>query len=139
MPPGTPDLTRSQIGYAYDPGLPALVTVDPGATLVVETHDARAGALDDREPGTLFELPRPPAQGNPITGPIGVRGARPGDALVITILAIDVEPAGWAGGHAHVNPLAPGRVPRPLGRRVAIRDGQVVFSERFVLPLRPMI
>ena len=134
-----PDLTRQQIGYAYDPRLAPLLTIDPGATVVIETHDARAGALDDREPGTLFELPKPPAQGNPITGPIAIRGAHPGDALAITILAIDVEPAGWAGGHAHVNPLSPGRVPRPLGRRVAIKDGRVHFSERFVLPLRPMI
>lgn len=134
-----PDLTRTQIGYAYDPALAPLLTVDPGAVVVLETHDARAGALDDREPGTLFELPKPPGQGNPITGPVAVRGARPGDALAVTIEAIDVEPAGWAGGHAHVNPLAPGRVQRPLGRRVAIRDGQVHFSDRFVLPLRPMI
>jgi amidase len=134
-----PDLTRTQIGYAYDPALAPLLTIDPGTTVVLETHDARAGALDDREPGTLFELPKPPGQGNPITGPVAVRGAQPGDALAVTIEAIDVEPAGWAGGHAHVNPLAPGRVQRPLGRRVAIRDGQVHFSDRFVLPLRPMI
>jgi amidase len=134
-----PDLTRTQIGYAYDPALAPLLTIDPGTAVVLETHDARAGALDDREPGTLFELPKPPGQGNPITGPVAIRGARPGDALAVTIEAIDVEPAGWAGGHAHVNPLAPGRVQRPLGRRVAIRDGQVHFSDRFVLPLRPMI
>jgi amidase len=134
-----PDLTRDRIGYAYDPSLAPLLTVDPGTTVTLETHDARAGALDDREPGTLFELPKPPGQGNPITGPVAVRGARPGDALAVTIEAIDVEPAGWAGGHAHVNPLAPGRVQRPLGRRVAVRDGQVHFSDRFVLPLRPMI
>lgn len=134
-----PDLLRTQIGYAYDPALAPLLTIDPGTTVVVQTHDARAGALDDREPGTLFELPKPPAQGNPLTGPIAVRGAQPGDALVVTIVAIDVEPAGWAGAHAHVNPLAPGRVPRPLGRRVAIRDGRVHFSDLIVLPLRPMI
>jgi amidase len=134
-----PDLTRDRIGYAYDPSLAPLLTVDPGTTVTLETHDARAGALDDREPGTLFELPKPPGQGNQITGPVAVRGARPGDALAVTIEAIDVEPAGWAGGLAHVNPLAPGRVQRPLGRRVAVRDGQVHFSDRFVLPLRPMI
>lgn len=134
-----PRLTRDRIGYAYDPALAPVIAIDPGATVVVETHDARAGLLDDRDPGTLFELPKPPPQGNPVTGPIGVRGARPGDTLAVTIIAIDVEPAGWAGGHAHVNPLAPGRVPRPLGRRVAIADGEVRFSDRFVVPLRPMI
>jgi amidase len=132
-------LRRDRLEYAYDPVTAPRVELQPGDEIVVETHDARAGLLDDREPGTLFELPRPPAQGNPLTGPIAVAGARPGDALLVSILDITVAPAGWAGGHAHVNPLAPGRVPRPLGRRVAI-DGQAVrFSDRFILPLRPMI
>ena len=132
-------LDRDPLRYAYDPAVPPRLEVHPGSEVVVETHDARAGRLDDRAPGTLFELPRPPEQGNPLTGPIAVAGARPGDAVVVTILDISVESAGWAGGHAHVNPLAPGRVPRPLGRRVAI-DGQLVrFSDRFTLPLRPMI
>jgi amidase len=74
-----------------------------------------------------------------LTGPIAVEGAQPGDTLTVTIVTIDLEPAGWAGGHAHVNPLSPGRVPRPIGRRVAVDDGMVRFSERFSLPARPMV
>lgn len=132
-------LRADVLAYAYDPGREPLATLDPGDVLTLETSDARAGSLDDRAPGTLFELPRPPAQGNPLTGPIAVRGARPGDALAVRIDAIDVASAGWAGGHTHVNPLAPGRVERPLGRRVAVSDGVVHFSESFRLPARPMI
>jgi amidase len=74
-----------------------------------------------------------------VTGPIAIEGAQAGDALLVAIEAIELDAAGWAGGHAHVNPLGPGRVPRPLGRRVAVRDGRVEFSERFVLPAAPMI
>jgi amidase len=132
-------LRRDRLGYAYDRDCEPVVRVQSGDLVEVETHDARAGALDDREPGTLFELPRPPAQGNPLTGPIAIEDAQPGDTLLVTIVRIDLAPAGWAGGHAHVNPLAPGRVPRPLGRRVAVDDGMVLFSERFRLPARPMV
>lgn len=133
-------LTRDQLQPAYDAAVAPRARVRPGDAFVVETHDARGGALDDRAVGSLFELPKPdPARGNPLTGPIAIESAQPGDTLVVDVIAIDTEPVGWAGGHAHVNPLAPGRVPRPLGRRVAVTDGTVHFSERFSLPARPMI
>lgn len=132
-------LGREIVGYAYDPGIEPRATIDPGDEVIIETYDARAGALDDREPGSLFELPRPPGQGNPVTGPVAIAGAEPGDTLVVEIVAIELAAAGWAGGHAHVNPLAEGRVTRPLGRRVAVVDGVVRFSDRFSLPARPMI
>jgi amidase len=134
-----PRLARDRTGYAYDPALEPLLTLRPGEEAVVETHDARAGLLDDREPGSLFPLPLPPPRGNPVTGPIAIEGARPGDALLVEVRDVQVADAGWTGGHAHVNPLAPGRVTRPLGRRVAIEGDAVRFSERFSLPLRPMV
>jgi len=134
-----PHIRPPDLAYAYDPGRSPLGSVAPGDELILETSDARAGSLDDRLPGTLFELPRPPGQGNPLTGPVAIEGASPGDTLLVEILAIDVAAAGWAGGHAHVNPLAEGRVSRPLGRRVAVDDGVVRFSDRFEIAARPMI
>ena len=132
-------LEPNPLRYAYDPATSPLSHVSVGEIICLRTRDARAGSLDDREPGSLFELPRPPAQGNPLTGPISVRDARPGDTLLVEILDIELDAAGWAGGHRHVNPLAEGRVRRPLGRRIAIDDGLARFSERFEIPIRPMV
>jgi amidase len=133
-------LTRDTIGYLYDPSLPPRAIVSPGATVVFETHDARAGVLLDRGPGSLFELPLPtPGKGNPLTGPLLVEGAEPGDALVVAIEQITLDEAGWCGGHAHVGPLAPGRIPRPLGRICSAGDGEVQFSAAITLPSAPMI
>ena len=140
--PGTPGtrLTRDSIGYYYDRSAIPVATVGSGATIVFETHDARAAALFDRPVGSLFELPKPdPERGNPLTGPLAIRGAKPGDALVVNVLAIETVGPGWAGGHAHVNPLAAGRVPRPLGRICDVRDGVVHFSDALSFPARPMI
>lgn len=133
-------ISAEHIGYHYDPALAPALTVDPGTTVEFETLDARAGALYDRPVGTLFELPRPSGgKSNPITGPLAVRGAMPGDALAIQIDQIDVVSPGWGGGHAYVNPLSPGRVPRALARIMSVQDGVIQFSERITIPARPML
>jgi len=133
-------LSSEHIGYHYDPSLSPVLTVAPGTEVIFDTLDARAGALYDRPVGSLFELPRPAAgKSNPITGPLAIEGAEPGDALVVDILSIDVVPPGWGGGHAYVNPLGPGRVPRALGRIIDVSEGIVHFSERISFPANPML
>ncbi len=133
-------ISAEHIGYHYDAALPPVLTVDAGATVEFETLDARAGALFDRPVGTLFELPRPNAgKSNPLTGPLAIRGARHGDALAVRIEQIDVVNPGWGGGHAYVNPLGPGRVPRALARIVDVQDGRIQFSERISIPANPML
>jgi amidase len=135
-----PRISADSIGNHYDPSLPPALTVDPGTTVEFETLDARAGALYDRPVGTLFDLPLPTAgKSNPITGPLAIRGARPGDALAIHVEQIDVTNPGWGGGHAYVNPLWPGRIPRALARIVDVQDGMVRFSEHITFPAAPML
>ena len=135
-----PTLRRNIVQYSYAAEQAPRLTVDPGTTVRFETWDARAGALLDRAAGTPFELPRPePGRGNPLTGPLAVKGAAPGDVLLVTIDDITCISPGWCGGHAHVGPLPKGRIPRPLGR-VCTHDGVLVnYSDDVKLPLSPMI
>lgn len=133
-------ITRDIVSYYYEVADPPRLDVPPGETVVFETWDARAGALLDRPPGVPFELPLPtPGRGNPLTGPLAVRGAEPGDALVIRIDRIECLSPGWCGGHAHVGPFPEGRVPRPVGRVCAIEDGLIRYSDRVLLPVQPMV
>jgi len=133
-------LNRDVVSYSYDSSLPARAAVSPGSTVIFETHDARAGVLLDRDRGSVFELPLPtPGRGNPLTGPLHVEGAEPGDALVVRIDSIVLDEAGWCGGHAHVGPLEHGRIPQPLGRVCPADASQVHFSEAIKLPAAPMI
>src|SRR5918911_5110552 len=98
-------LARASVGFFYDAAAAPLATVDPGSSVVFETQDARAGAMFVHPPGELVDLPRPPVgRGNPVTGPLAVRGAEPGSALVVDVLAIQTISPGWCGGHAHVHP-----------------------------------
>jgi amidase len=114
--------------------------VRPGDVVRLDTHDARSGALLDRLPGTPFPLPLPtPGAGNPVTGPVYVEGARPGDALVVDVLSIECGPVGWCGGHAHVGAVPAGRVPEAVGRTCRVTPEGIEFGPGIVLPLRPMI
>jgi amidase len=136
----TERIPRDQIGYFYDARVPAVLSVRPGTTVVFETQDARGGAMFANPVGELVDLPRPPVgRGNPVTGPLEILGARPGDALIVDVLDIQTVSPGWCGGHAHMGPLAEGRIPRARGRVCAVADGAVQFSSSIRLDEQPMI
>jgi amidase len=133
-------IAREHTGYLYDAAVQPILAVDPGTAVLFETQDARGGAMFNHPVGTLVDLPRPtPGRGNPVTGPLAVRGAQPGDALVVDVVDIQTISPGWCGGHAHVHPLAPGRIPRARGRVCAVEDGQIRFSDTIVVASEPMI
>src|SRR5205823_5514081 len=114
-------ITATSRAYAYDASLEPAATVAPGTVVEFETADARAGALADRPAGTGFVLPPPPVgRGNPLTGPLAIEGVRAGDAVAVEVLEIRCGSTGWAGAHAHANPLEPGRIPGSRGRSCAI-------------------
>jgi amidase len=133
-------IPRHLIGYFYDALVPPVLSVRPGTTVVFETQDARGGAMFGNPVGELVDLPRPPVgRGNPVTGPLEILGAQPGDALIVDILDIQTISPGWCGGHAHMGPLAEGRIPRARGRVCAVADGTVHFSSSIRLAEQPMI
>lgn len=130
----------SPLAYHYDAALAPVLEIDSGTVLVFETVDARDGALAHHRAGTLFPLPPPtPGRGNPLTGPVAVRGCQPGDALRVEILDIACGPLAWVGGHAHANPLLPGRIPASLGRSCAVGDGRIDYGAGISLLARPMV
>ena len=78
--------------FGWDNANAPALTVAPGETVELETVDASGGQLGpassvDDVAGLDF------GKVNPVTGPIRVDGAKPGDALKVTIL--DFAPSGW--------------------------------------------
>jgi acetamidase/formamidase len=93
-------LDAAVVHHEWNNAITPRLQVDPGDTLVLDTRDAADGyytALStSRDTGA-----RGPFKGHPLTGPVAVRGARPGDVLVVEIL--DVRPSetfGWT----HIRP-----------------------------------
>src|SRR5499427_620828 len=75
----------------FHPDIPPLVTVDEGEEVVLATRDGVDGQLG---PGTTeADLPKMEAGAiHPLTGPVFVKGARPGDVLEVEFLDIAPQP-----------------------------------------------
>jgi acetamidase/formamidase len=88
-------LTAERLHFAWDNSLPPVLEVDPGDTVTIDTWDS-SGHIIQRSftsADAANRKPKPPGVGHALTGPIAVRGARPGETLVIDVL--DVAPAEW--------------------------------------------
>jgi formamidase len=70
-----------------------VLEVEPGDQVVLETRDALDGFLDQNSTVADFAT-LPLGAIHPLTGPVFVKGARPGDLLEIEFL--DIEPQPWA-------------------------------------------
>lgn len=84
--------THARFSAAIEPAL----RVPSGAVVELFTEEASDGQLGPEStaadvPGVSFD----PI--HPLTGPVWVEGARPGDVLAVTLLEIEVGDWGWAG------------------------------------------
>ncbi|HET9456874.1 MAG TPA: acetamidase/formamidase family protein [Candidatus Limnocylindrales bacterium] len=86
--------TDNAVHFAWSGGLPPALTVEPGDRVVVETRTGDDGQLaPGMGPDALdtFDFSRLHA----LTGPIAVRGARPGDWLAVHVEEIATGPWGF--------------------------------------------
>ena len=76
----------------WDNANPPILTVDPGETVTIETVDSSGGQLSPNS--TVADIASLDfGKVNPVTGPIRVEGAMPGDALQVTLESY--RPSGW--------------------------------------------
>lgn len=128
-------LTRDRTMPDFDNALAPAIEIEPGEPIVVETN----------------------ISARPATGPIAVRGAEPGDTLIVTIHSIEIQKANWwwrtqsqeycrQGVYKELGRVL-GRYPRVehprMGTRVDLDislDGrEIVFSDRLRVPLLPVV
>jgi acetamidase/formamidase len=131
------DLRGDAYEYAWDNSIEPALEVEPGETVLLHVRDASdeqisAGSAADDVLKLDF------AHVNPVSGPIFVKGARPGDTLAVELL--EFRPQGW--GWTAIIPgfgLLQDEYPEPWLRisEVDASAGRVRFSERISLPFRP--
>jgi amidase len=124
----------------FDPSIPAAVTVRPGDAVRVETLNAfaRLPAPDSSQfDDAVSRLDL--ADGNPLSGPIAVEGAQPGDTMVVRIDAIAVDSAvGLSPVLAEVGVLKERITPPHVGR-FPIAGGAVELPGGLRSELRPSL
>jgi amidase len=128
-------VTRDQIVWSFGPELEPVLEVDPGAVVRFETNDCFTGQIKT-EADLVSEIDF--ARVNSATGPVAVRGAEPGDSLVVELLEVKPDPVGFAT-------LIPGmgqlieQVRSPLTQVFRIEGDTIHMNERISFPLRPMV
>ncbi|GAC1392494.1 MAG: acetamidase/formamidase family protein [Vulcanimicrobiaceae bacterium] len=130
-------LSRTQTHGVWDRSIEPVVRIAPGATIVVELENASGGQLSrDSKADALTTLDF--ARINPVTGPIYIEGANPGDALVVEILDLSVEGWGWTANIPGFGLLAE-RFTEPALRISHIFDARIELFTGMRLPTVPMI
>lgn len=78
--------------FGWDNSLAPVMTVAAGAALELDVLDASGGRIGPESTAADIET-LDPDFANPVTGPVAIEGAEPGDLLWVEIL--DLAPSGW--------------------------------------------
>src|SRR5262249_16373994 len=121
-------VTRDRIQYVFDRHPEPVLRVAPGEVFEVETEDARTGKTRTPETTTPQYVKSLRARGtyygNPVTGPVWVEGAVPGDVLAVRLHEIWCDTLGFFGFWPFVYHLQDW-LDEPFTGLVEIRDCEV--------------
>lgn len=126
-----------QVSYRFGEQ-PPLLEVPSGSVLKLELRDAYDRQFVEHQEIARYMRERSQQRSNPVTGPIGVSGALPGDGIRIEILEIALGEQGYAAAVPGIGVLGHTEIAPRLGTFV-VRDQALWFEDRVRLPLRPMI
>ena len=81
-----------QVHFRWDRTLPPVIEIAPGDTVAYDLEEVSGGQITPRS--TAADLARMDMDRvYPLAGPVAVRGARPGDAVAVTI--VELVPGAW--------------------------------------------
>jgi acetamidase/formamidase len=128
-------LSAERLHYAWDNSLEPVLEIDRGDTVTIETWDA-SGHFYSRSSTSERVLEPKPHVGHALTGPISIRGAAPGDTLVVDVL--EVQPDSWGWTSFGPNGLLADDFERPFLKIWDLSDGRFARGiERARVPLAP--
>ena len=125
-------LAAETFQVTFDASIPPALEIDPGDTVTFQTGDVAYARLADGESVDAIGLPN----FNRVTGPVGVRGATPGDALRIEVLDVRCAGPGRCGCRGSAISATAPTCSESCRRPLAEGHAQI-GSHR--VPLRPMI
>jgi acetamidase/formamidase len=134
--PATHYLRDEQVHYKWDVDNQPTLEIEPGDTVIVWTRDVSDNQIHpgaDLSALANFDWDR----AYPLTGPIFVNGAAPGDTLAIEVLDIHTQGWGWTGVIPG-NGLLAEEFPNAYMKIFDLSQGDVAyFREDIAIPLAP--
>jgi len=130
-------LNRDQTHNKFSRTIVPVLTVPDGAVVQVQTEEATDGQLSPES--TSAEVPDISFDPiHPLTGPIFVEGALPGDILAVTIHDVKIDNWGWAGIFPGFGFLAD-QFTEPYLKTFDIDTVSMTtrFNDRITIPLNP--
>ncbi|HTJ71898.1 MAG TPA: acetamidase/formamidase family protein [Actinospica sp.] len=130
-------LGTDTVHYAWDRDLAPALEIDGSGTVELDLLDSGAGQFDASSTAAslaALDLSRV----NPVTGPILVHGAEPGDALLVRVRELGTASWGWSANIPGFGLLAED-FPDPVLVHSKIGEKQVELDFGPVLPALPMI
>jgi acetamidase/formamidase len=133
----SPHLGRTTAHHFWDRDEPPRLTVAPGDVVDLELRDGSDGQITPATTAAdLYHLVQ--HRMDPLTGPIFVEGAKPGDAVSVEILDIRLGSWGWSGVMPGFGLLAD-QFPDAYLRGWELSGDHVEVAPGQVFPLRPML
>jgi acetamidase/formamidase len=123
--------------FVWDNSAAPALEIESGETVTLRCHDASGGQLG-RDSTTPDVAAIDLARVNPISGPVFVKGAQPGDVLAIEILELEADDWGWTAIIPGFGLLAD-EFPDPWLRISTVdpESGRVRFADDITLPYDP--
>jgi amidase len=123
------------IEYAFSPDNPPILMIEPGDVIVLILRDCFDGQFDalNTRPSDLDA-----ARLNPLTGPVAINSAEPGDAIAVSVLDIKPKGTGIILAQTGLATMRPHLAESTL-HRVRVTDGHVELLPGIEIPQRPMI
>ncbi len=124
--------------FSVNPDTPPVETIESGGEVTLVVRGAFADVEDIRDVPTPFT---PACDGHPlapVSGPIAVNGAEPGDAVLIDILNMQVHADGMTAILRDFGVLRE-EFADPKILHCPVRDGKAWFADRIPLPPPPIM
>ena len=128
-------VSREDVIWAFGPHLEPILEVEPGAVVTFETNDCFTGQIQSEgDLVTAIDFSRV----NGATGPVAVKGAEPGDSLVVELLDVRPGPKGFATIIPEFGQLIED-VESPVTFVFEVEGDTVKMNERISFQARPMV
>jgi acetamidase/formamidase len=129
------DLRRDAFEYAWDNSFEPALEIESADTVLLRVRDASDEQIGERSTAAAVAA-LDFSKVNPVSGPVYVKGAEPGDTLSVEVLEFQPPRWGWTAIIPGFGLLAD-EFPDPWLRISQVADGVVRFSNRILLPFRP--